>query len=160
MHGTTIAVVIAALLSIGTTSVAAQSQGRSVNPESLEFDPLLGGQPDLTEYRVDVFAADSDPRLARPIKSIDLRRRDLRDDGSVRIELTSVLNDVPDGRYVATIRAVSGTQTVQSGPSETFVLSRNGTVADRVALERRERFWTKVGFAIAGGILFVPLLLR
>jgi hypothetical protein len=160
MHARTVAILTAMCLCLSSHQLAAQPRVRSVNPEAIDFDIPTVDQPEQAEYRVEVFQADSDIHVAAPIKSIDLARRDFRDNGTFRLDLTSALNDVPDGNYVATVRATSGTQTVQTGPGETFVLSRHRTPEDRSALERRERFWTKIGLGIGAAILLVPLVLR
>src|SRR5439155_11233918 len=113
---------------------------------------------------VDFFVAGADPRQAIPVKSIELGPRARRDDGTVWVEVMPALTGVPDGQYVATISTIGENGPVaQSDPSEQFVLSRAPTAidaAEQAELERRERFWTKVGFAIIGGILLVPLLIR
>src|SRR5229473_1400068 len=129
MHARTIAAIITICLCLSAHTVAAQPQVRSVNPEAIEFEPpIVSG--DVIAYRIEVFDANADTRRDPPVKSVDLRARDLQRDGTVRLDLMPMLLVIPDGKYVATIRTVGSVASLQSGSSETFVLSRNGTVED------------------------------
>lgn len=154
-----IAVVIG-VLSLTTHSLFAQQPPRSVNPEAIEFDPPRTTQAPGTEYRVEVFRAGADIQSDRPIRSVDLGALAEQDHGSLRVDLHEALIDVPDGVYIATLRAFGIDGPIDIGePTRTFTLSRDGILplAERTP---RERFWMKVGFAIMGGILLVPFIVR
>jgi hypothetical protein len=139
----------------------AQEGARSVNPEAIQFDPPQGDQPPGTEYRVEFFNASADIHADRPVRSIGLHPLMLLDDGSLRVDLHSALVDVPDGEYIATLRAFGDNGPVDvSEPSQPFVLFRAALILHEAELTQREKFWTKIGFAIIGGILVVPFLVR
>lgn len=148
---------IALIVGVPVVTVA-QSVARNVNPEAVEFDSPLLSQPGLTGFRVDFFMAYADPTRDTPVKSIDIGLGARDDRGKVLVRLTDVLLDVPNGSYVATIRGTGAGLTPQSEASDAFVLSRPGAPVDRVAEAKRERFWTKVGIAIGGGLLLLPLI--
>jgi hypothetical protein len=136
-----------------------QTPPRSINPEAIEFDVSTSGLTELTQYRVELFTASADTQHDPPIKSIDLPR-DSVNDGRVRVPVKAALSDVPDGQYVATIRTENERESIQSEPSPTFIVSRTAAEPGEIDFDPRERFWTKVGLAIAAAILLVPLLLK
>lgn len=145
------------LLLFGVTSnTAAQTAARNVNPEAVEFD--LDPQAGVSGYRVDFFMAGADTVRDTPVKSVDIGPGARGADGRVRVRLNDLLLDIPNGSYVATIRGTGAAITPQSPPSDVFVLSRQGSPEDRVTAARRERVWTKIGIAIAAGLLLTPVI--
>jgi hypothetical protein len=141
--------------------VSAQVRPRIVNPQAIEFDLPLGGAnaPNVASYRVDFFEAGANPRRDVPIKSVALPIRDVTD-RAVRVDVISLLADMKDGEYVAVLRSDSVDDLPQSEPSAAFVVNHDGLPEDRRPPGPRERFWTKVGLAIAGSLLLVPMLIR
>jgi hypothetical protein len=156
----TVAVVIAAFY-LTANPLAAGQQGRSVNPEAIEFEAQPIDRPDLTQYRVEFFKSPADPRFDFPFKSIEVDTAMQRDDGILRVDLDTVLEGLPDGEYVARLRAMGETGPLDvRAPLEFFLLTRQADLQEQTDLNSRERFWTKVGFAIMGALLLVPFLAR
>lgn len=151
------AVVILALFGLVLTSAhSAAQEARSINPEAVEFDSPVLALEGVHTLRVELFMAGADTRRDQPVNTLDVDPRAIRPDGRLRVELTPLVIGVPDGSYVATVRAVSDDQTAQSPPSDAFVLAREGTPEDRAAEEKQERRWTRIGLAIMIGALLVP----
>ena len=150
--------VLIALLSVVASTTTAQTVARSVNPEAVEFETPVAETPGLIRYRVDLFVAGADTERDTPVASMELPPDALGRDGRVRVELKNLILEAPDGRYVATLRAVAGANTRQSQASDPFVLARESSPEGRVAEEKRERFWTKVGIAIGASLLLLPLI--
>lgn len=152
------ALVLAIFLTLGDT-LAAQGTTQMVNPEAIQFESPVLMEPGLRGFRMDVFAAGANPAVDPPVSSVEVGLN-ARDAARVRVSLQNGLLDVPNGRYIATIRGrtADGTLTGPSVASDAFVLSRPDAPEERVEAARRERFWTKIGFAIAGGLLLLPLL--
>ena len=155
-----VALIFVVLLCLTAPHVGAQSPALSVNPEAIEFEPPLLDSSSVTGFRFEIFLAGSDTTRDTPVETLDLSPGALGKDGRIRVELKDVVLDLPNGRYIATIRTVTLGRSEQGEPSNPFVLAREGSVADRVDSVRRERFWTKIGIAIGAGIILVPLLVR
>ncbi|MEQ1869345.1 MAG: hypothetical protein ABL961_04920 [Vicinamibacterales bacterium] len=155
-----VALAVFICVALSVAHVTAQTEASSINPEAVEFETPVLSIAGITGYRVELFVAGADPTSDRPVNTMELGAGALRSDGRLRVELKTLIFDIPDGRYVATVRAMTATRSEQSAPSEAFVLSRAETVDDRIATAKRERIWTKVGLAIAGGLLVIPVLVR
>jgi len=163
---TVVAIVGVFLLCLsGGTAGAQQEQEqrqvvRSVNPEALDFDlPGYAGSDD-TKFRLDVFYSGPEFANDRVIKSTGVMSRNVKGAADrVRVDITGLLKNVPDGRYTATLFAIKRGETIQSERTPVFVLSRSG-IRDDETVDSNERFWTKVGLSIAGGLLLVPFLVR
>jgi hypothetical protein len=160
MHTKVVAVIAIACVNLIADPVFAQAQGRSVNPEGVEFDLSSMSQEDVNGYRVELFVAGADVRRELPVKSLELARGAVRDRGKIRVDLRNALMDLQDGEYVATIRPLTADRSIQSEPSEVFVVSRNQSGEDGLTPDRRERFWTKVAVSIGAGLLLLPIILR
>jgi hypothetical protein len=138
---------------------AQSTAGRVANPEAVEFDVPGAGGSEIDGYRVELFPTGSDTKSAEPVKTLELSSPSASD-GKLRVDLRSSLEGLPDGAYVATIRTIRvDGQSARSEPTEPFLVSHNRFVQDRV-VERKERFWTKVGIAIGAGTMIIPLLVR
>jgi hypothetical protein len=153
--------VVIAVFYLTANPLTAGQQGRSVNPEAIEFDAQPIDRPDLTQYRVEFFKVTADPRFDSPIKSIEVDSVTQRDDGTLRVDLATVLAGVPDGDYVARLRAMgeNGALDVRA-PLEFFVLSREANPPDRTDHSRRERLLTEIAWSVMAGILLIPFLVR
>jgi hypothetical protein len=158
----TVAVVIA-ILALNADPLAAGQQGRSVNPEAIEFDTYPVERLGLTQYRIEFFKATADPQRDSPIKSIDVDAGlQGDDDGTLRVDVHTALAGMPDGEYVARLRAFGENGQIDVRvPNEFFILSRQaGTDLAGADPPDRERFWAKVGLTIIGGILLVSIFWR
>jgi len=155
----TVAVIVgvcALCLTASTTS--AQQQAFNVNPEAIDFHLPGYARAEDTRFRLDIFESASDTRKDAPIRTSSvLSRNVMGGEERLRVELTGLLDHVPEGYYVATLLAMRRGEAIRSDPSPVFIVSRN---REMVATNSRERFWAKVGLSIAGGILLVPFLLR
>jgi hypothetical protein len=153
----TVAVVIAALFLTGHPLAAGQ-QGRTVNPEAIEFDARLVDQSPLTQYRVELFKAGSDTRVDLPIKSIAVDPQAFRGDGTLRVDLSRVLTGVPDGKYVAMLWAIAADGSHDHAESsQSFVVSREAALGE---LTGHERLFMKIAWGVMAGVLLIPFLVR
>ena len=141
--------------------VSAQDRSRIVNPQAIEFD-LPPGAPNtssVVSYRVEFFEAGLNPERDAPIKSVAVGVTGMGD-RTVRVDILSFLADLADGEYVAALRTDDPQGRPQSEPSPVFMVKHEGLREDALPAGPRDRFWTKVGLAIAGGLLLVPILVR
>ena len=62
----------------------------------------------VTAYRLELFRRGSDTEAAQPDWVVNIPRRGGPDEGAgtIRIDLTTALKGLPNGEYVATLRAV------------------------------------------------------
>ncbi len=159
MRTVTLVLLAVALVAFTAPPVTAQppAPARSINPEAVEFDTPELSRPGITGYVVELFVAFADTQQDVPVTTKALGR-DALQGGIVRVDVKDLALDVPDGRYVATIRPQPSAVSDRSAPSDPFLLKREGTPEDRVAEARRERFWTKVGIALGASLLLLPLL--
>jgi hypothetical protein len=157
----TVVMLTALLCAAHGNPAIAQDHSRSVNPQAIEFDlqSLNIGHANQTNIRVDFFEAGANLRRDVPIKSTVIPTSDMND-RTVRVDVMSLLGDLPDGEYVAAIRSESPDQSLQGEVSAVFVLNHGGVLDDRLPRDPRDRFWTKVGLAIGAGLLLTPLLIR
>src|SRR5215510_6778406 len=81
--------------------VSAQDRSRIVNPQAIEFDLPLGPASSLSvvSYRVEFFEAGLNPLTDAPIKSVAVSVNDVG--RTVRVDVLSLLADLPDGEYLA-----------------------------------------------------------
>lgn len=149
-------VALMALLVLLPSLGFAQS-ANNVNPEAIQFDSPVLSFPGATGFRIEVFPEGADPRRDVPVKTFEVKPT-LDNRQRLHVTLGEPLIDVPNGRYMATVRPTGPSMGPQSEPSDVFVLSRESSIDERVAEQRRERFWTKVAIAIGGVLLFTPFL--
>jgi hypothetical protein len=130
----------------------------TINPEAIEFDSPALDAAEVTAYRVEIFVAGADPdrdvAVAFALLGTDAREAP----GRIRVKLSDVVQEVPNGRYVAVVRAIDGS--VRTESSAPFVLAREESVEDTAATQKQERFWTKVAIAIGGSMLLLPYVLK
>jgi hypothetical protein len=160
MLARTSALLLTVCVTLHAWPAAAQFPPRTVNPEAVDFESEVLSVPGLTTLRVELFMAGSDIRRDFPVKSFDLDLSALQEGGRVRVVLKDALLDVPNGQYVATVRAIGPDGSVQTEPSQVFVLAQEGAPQDRVAHEKQERRWTKIGILIGAGVFLLPLAFR
>jgi hypothetical protein len=160
MLARTSALLLTTCLTLHAWPAAAQFPPRTVNPEAVDFESEVLSVPGLTTLRVELFMAGSDIGRDFPAKSFDLALSALQEGGRVRVVLKGVVLDVPNGQYVAAVRAIGPGGSAQTEPSQVFVLAQEGTPQDRAALEKQERKWTKIAWAIGAGIFIIPIVAR
>ena len=138
------------------------------NPEAVEcrFDAGPSASGAVVRYQVELFRAQDDPAVAPALKSFELATLERAGAGTVRLAMKDGLSDLPDGTYVATVRAVlDGSPSARSVPTAPFKVFGRTTrgvplIDSTPEAQRSERFWTKVAIAVAGGLLVVPLVTR
>jgi hypothetical protein len=156
----TMALTIWGLLLNASVVTAQSSAGRVANPEAVEFDVPDAGGAEIDGYRVELFPTGSDTKSAEPVNALELSSPSSASDGKLRVDIRSSLEGLPDGAYVATIRTLRvDSQSARSEPTQPFLVSHSRFVQDRV-VERKERFWTKVGIAIGAGTMIIPFIVR
>lgn len=147
---------VAFTLLLGRPGSAQTEAAVTVNPEALDFNLPSTAAGDRS-YRLELFAPTSNPDSDQPVKSTDVHVD--RVDSVIRVSLAPAIVAIPDGEYKAVLRVVDASgPAIQSRPSNVFVLSREESLADRVAIEHRERFWTKVGIAIGAAAMLIPFI--
>jgi hypothetical protein len=157
MRTALVALFVVASLAVSAAPTRAQTLGVNVNPEAVEFAAPSLARQNVTGYLVELFVAFTDTQRDIPVTMTTLGPDALKG-GTVRVDLRQLTFDVPDGRYVATIRPEPGSIVDRSIPSDPFWLKREGTPDDRVAEAKRERFWTRIGVALGAGLLVIPLV--
>ena len=173
-----------------TVGLAAQAQPTAVsNPRAIEFDRPTQDPSRIKGYRVEVFRRGADPTAAQPIKALDVARPSSTSEGRIRISLGSVLQGLPNGEYVVTLKTIGlDGESSRSAPTDPFTVSgQAGRVSARTAPlptggsapsppppaapatvepgappdhERGGRFWTIVGIAMGAAAILVPFLAR
>jgi hypothetical protein len=143
-----------------------------VNPRAIEFDLPAAGSADVTGYRVELFKSGSDTTSASPVRSLNIRKPRGRS-AQLRVDLRELLGNVPDGEYVATVRAVGRHgNSPRSLPTEPFTISGHGQPVDdlpapapspdpEVADPDREPWgWTVAGIAMGVAAFLLGYLFR
>ena len=174
---------LAALVVCLVTSVSnVQSQSSPIrNPRIIEFDIPNENRSRVDGYRIELFQSREDTSVAVPIKAVDVRRALRRDELSVRVDLRQVLEGVPDGEYVATLRTLGPDgPSARSEPTAPFLVSggnpggggqsvsqQPGQAEDPQPSAGREEgtdrghwFWTAIGIAIGVAAILIPYLAR
>ena len=155
--------------------------GLVTNPRAIEFD-IPNQTVRITAYRLELFRRGADTQAAQPDWVVNIPRRDGPDEGpgTIRIDLTSALKGVPNGEYIATLRAVGANSlSPRSAPTAPFAVSGPGSrsssdrglpgtpavtppadpdPAQGGAPDRR--LWTIIGLAMGAAAIIGPLLLR
>ncbi|MBS1817550.1 MAG: hypothetical protein JSU08_06455 [Acidobacteria bacterium] len=147
-----------------TAAVHAQTAPRRVqvaNPGAIEFEVEGSAAPVPALWHIELLRASDAPATAQPVKAWD--SGSVQAAGArVRVELAGVLDDVPDGEYVATIRVAGpGGPIGVAGPFIVYGHGATAASAGKSPEERRnERKWTRVAIAIGASILLIPLVVR
>jgi hypothetical protein len=161
MHPRTLALAATVGFLLVSCTASAQFRAHSVNPEAIEFEAEMLLDPVATGYRVEFFRAGYDTQRDDPVKMLNLPRGIVQEGGRVRVVIRDFVLDMPNGQYVATIRTIAGPrQSARSAPTDVFVLALDGSPSQRVADDRRERFWTKVGIALGASVFLIPVVIR
>jgi hypothetical protein len=92
-------------------------------PPSSSFSAIFNPSPDhnslVQRYVLDVFPAGVDVTSANPVASIDLGKPAILN-GECRSDISSFINSLGSGTYVATVSAVGAGGSGQSAPSNAF----------------------------------------
>lgn len=152
---TTVASFLFLFVLLAVPSARAQDTA-TINPEAVEFESPVLDTPGITEYRVELFVAGADPARDVVVASRSFPPGAQQTPGRLRVELKELVLEVPNGRYIAVVRAVAGEQSFRTAPSAPFVLSRTDTVDDRLAERAQDRRWTKIAVIIGASLLLLP----
>ncbi|MGC4081717.1 MAG: hypothetical protein QM736_06340 [Vicinamibacterales bacterium] len=112
-----------------------------------------------TLWHVELLRAADAPATAQPVKAWDSRAT--RVDTGLRVEFGDKLIGVPDGEYIATIRAAGpGGPVGVAGPFVIDGHAASGATNASDDQRRSDRYWTKVAIAIGAAIVVIPFLVR
>ena len=73
----------------------------------------------VTRYVLEIFASGANPNTATPVATRDLGKPPVSS-GECDVDVTSTINSLPPGQYIATVTAVGSGGSVRSAPSAAF----------------------------------------
>lgn len=146
------------MMLIAVPGASRAQDGAPINPEAVEFASPVLDATGVTGYRVEIFVAGADPLRDAPVASAGLDPSAQQVPGRLRVELKDLVLEVPDGRYIAVVQAITTVRPVLTALSAPFVLARETSVEERVEERKLDSLWTKIAVAIAGTLLLVPFI--
>src|SRR5262245_44921112 len=155
-----------------------QPAALSVNPRAVEFD-LPDAETEISGYRVELFHSRADTSTAQAVSTLEIARGAASEtSGRIRIEMSKLFTDVPDGEYIVTLQTLGPNgPSRRSEPAGPFQLTGHFKSEPRPAPageagqtsgsneappdhERGGRFWTIVGIAMGVAAIILPLILK
>jgi hypothetical protein len=88
-------------------------------PDTAVFVPSINHLTAVDRYLLEIFPAGADPTVANPVASRDLGKPAITN-GECRVDITSTMQALPPGTYIATVTAIGSGGSTQSAPSPQF----------------------------------------
>jgi len=171
-------ILLAVLISSSALAGNEQQAALSVNPRAVEFELPDAGE-EISGYRVELFPSRADTKTALAVNALEVARAAASESrGLVRIEMSKLFANVPDGEYVVTLQTLGPNgPSLRSEPAGPFQLTGHFRGGPRPAPagdagqksgsneappdhERGGRFWTIVGIALGVAAIVAPLILK
>jgi Concanavalin A-like lectin/glucanases superfamily/Bacterial Ig domain len=88
-------------------------------PDTAIFTPSSNHATAVEHYLLEIFPAGADPTVANPVASRDLGKPAITN-GECRVDITTTIQGLSAGNYIATITAIGSGGSTQSAPSPQF----------------------------------------
>ena len=85
-------------------------------PVIVAFTPSADHDTAVTNYQLDVFAADANPATATPVASSDLGKPTPGGDGDIYVDRATFFSTLASGAYIATVSAIGPGGSSRSAP--------------------------------------------